>query len=167
MFLLSLSASSVNSSNSVEELTQFLWNEFNREEAEPTPKVAFEEVEDSFDIPVRRDLKVKKCVHFLTYLSQEQLEELDDWHTCALFEAMPHLKMVDQKGRKLLFHHWEEGCVATRSLRRAWKWADVIICCHSATLPTEYRHKAAVYKGGPVEGQAAVKPVYRRHYIED
>lgn len=134
--------------------------------------------EDDFDT-VRGFQKPRtiKCVK----LSADQQRLLADWHAISVmgggrtiidtdftedgdlielsavtFQSSEFLKLVDMKGQKIVFHHWKEGQKASKRLRNSWRWADVIVCCHSATLPSEYQHKAAVYSGGVVELQGSV-----------
>lgn len=126
--------------------------------------------EDDYDT-VRKG-KLNRQTSFATKLSNEQVEMLEDWHDLTSLaeagycDAPSFLKLVDEKGRKLLFHHWKKDAKASRSLRRAWKWADHVICCHSATLPADVRVKAAVLKGGPVHGIGVITSWYESPVVD-
>lgn len=170
MYLLNLSSALVSSSNSLEELTQFLWDDFFKVWDK---KSEVEEVYDSeYDTKeAYRKPRAHKCIK----LSDEQRLSLNDWYQAVslggsrtimemdlttegefvevgltTFQSAEFYKITDLKGQKVVFHHWHEGKKASKRLRNAWRWADVIVCCHSATLPSEYQHKAAVYSGGKV-----------------
>lgn len=162
MFLLSLSASSVNSSNSVEELTQFLWNEFNREEAE---------VKNEFELKFELELKFKAPSQSFTktklVLSDEQKQTLLAWYGCKVvkskevadcdfnefgemkisgsyhFASYEFLKLVDANGTKTLFFHWEKGQKLNKALRNAMRWANVLVRYGAGTVPSEFRNKMA------------------------
>ena len=60
------------------------------------------------------------------------------------------IEVETEDGKTVVVHHWKKGAKASRRLRKAWKRADFIVCCQSASLPAEAKRKSAVYSGGYV-----------------